>query len=141
VMQRLRGRGDVVVDDGANGDESRTKAVAAMVVLPTTPTPPSDRLRVLGIWMRASAARSTSYRAPRPLTPIYLTLYSRGPPTINGLGGPDQSAGLKGREIKRSNKPLGKRSIQQTSIKRSRLWTAIADCVRAPLVNSMENGY
>ena len=59
-MQRLRSRGDVVVDDGANGDESRTKAaaaVAAMLVLPTSPVPPPDRLRVLGMWVRASAAR------------------------------------------------------------------------------------
>ena len=46
MMQRLCGRGDVVVDDGANGDESRTKAAAAMVVLPTAPVPPPDRLRV-----------------------------------------------------------------------------------------------
>ena len=58
-MQRLRGRGDVVVDDGANGDESRTKAAAAaaMVVLPTAPASPPDRLRILGMWVRASAAR------------------------------------------------------------------------------------
>ena len=56
-MQRLRSRGDVVVDDGANGDESRTKAAAVMVVLPTAPAPPPDRLRVLGMWVRASAAR------------------------------------------------------------------------------------
>ena len=57
-MQRLRGRGDVVVDDGANGDESRTKAAAAaMVELPTAPAPPPDQLRVLGMWVRASAAR------------------------------------------------------------------------------------
>ena len=89
MMQRLRGRGDVVVDDGANGDESRTKAAAAMVVLPTAPAPPSDRLRVLEMWVRAPAARSTSYRASRPLTSIYLALYSEDPPTINGLGAPD----------------------------------------------------
>ena len=59
MMQWLRGRGDVVVDDSANGDESRTKAAAAaaMVVLPTAPTPLPDRLRVLGMWVRASAAR------------------------------------------------------------------------------------
>ena len=56
-MQWLRGRGDVVVDDSANGDESRTKAAAAMVVLPTAPASPSGQLRVLGVWVRASAAR------------------------------------------------------------------------------------
>ena len=56
-MQRLRGRDDVVVDDDANGDELRTKVAAAMVVLPTAPAPPPDRLRVLVMWVRASAAR------------------------------------------------------------------------------------
>jgi hypothetical protein len=45
-MQQLHGRDDVVVDDGANGDESRTKTAAAMAVLLTTPVPPPDRLRV-----------------------------------------------------------------------------------------------
>ena len=46
MMQRLRSRGDVVVDDGANGDEKRMKTAAAMAVLPTAPTLPPDRLRV-----------------------------------------------------------------------------------------------
>ena len=45
-MQRLHGRGGVVVDDGANGVESGTMAAAAMAVLPTAPAPPPDRLRV-----------------------------------------------------------------------------------------------
>ena len=46
MTQRLHGSGGVIVDDGANGDESRMKAAAAMMVLPTAPVPPPDRLRV-----------------------------------------------------------------------------------------------
>ena len=46
MTQRLHGRGGVVVDDGANGDEKRMKMAAAMAVLPTAPAPHPDRLRV-----------------------------------------------------------------------------------------------
>ena len=46
MTQRLHGRGGVVVDDDANGDEKRMKTTAAMAVLPTAPAPPPDRLRV-----------------------------------------------------------------------------------------------
>jgi len=46
VMQQLHGRDDVVVNDGANGDESRMKTATAVAVLLTAPVPPPDRLRV-----------------------------------------------------------------------------------------------
>ena len=86
MVQRRRERSVGVEDDGSDADGSASMAVA--VSLPAAPAPPSDQLRVLGVWVRASAAWSTSYRVPRPLTPIYLALYSGGPPTIKDWAPP-----------------------------------------------------
>ena len=46
MSQRPHGRGGVVVDGGANGDEPTTTVVTAMaaVSLPVAPAPPLDRL-------------------------------------------------------------------------------------------------
>ena len=38
------------------------------------------------------AAVNLGYRAPAPHPPIYLPQCDRGPPTIDGLGSPDQRA-------------------------------------------------
>ena len=76
-MQRLRGCGDVVVDDGANGDESRMKAVAVMVVLPTAPAPPPDRLRVRDVGEGVGGTVNLVPCAPA-LTPTYYCVVQWG---------------------------------------------------------------
>ena len=83
-MQRRRGR-SVGVEDGDNDVDG--SALMAVAVLPAAPAPPLDRLG-FRMWERVLAARRTSCRVPRPLTPFYLVLYSGGPPTIKGWASP-----------------------------------------------------
>ena len=80
-MQRLHGRGGVVVDDGANGDGPGSTAVA--VRLPAAPAPPPDRLGFRNVGEGAGGAVNLVPSA-WPLTPFYMALHSRGPPTIKG---------------------------------------------------------
>ena len=76
MTQQLHGRGGVVVDDGANGDESRTMAAAAAAETPVesrTTTGVAQRRRLpvasahpqigLGFFGGFGGARRTSYCA------------------------------------------------------------------------------
>ena len=84
MTQQLHGRGGVVVDDGANGDESRTMAAAAVetpVESRTTAGVAQRRLPVasahpqigLGFFDGFGGARRTSYCVPPASTSLYST--------------------------------------------------------------------
>ena len=96
MTQQLHGRGGVVVDDGANGDESRTMAAAA-VETPvesrmTTGVAQRRRLPVasahpqigLGFFGGFGGARRTSYCVPPASTSLYSA--AQWGPTNHVLG-------------------------------------------------------
>ena len=96
MTQQLHSRGGVVMDDGANGDESRTMAAAA-VETPvesrmTTGVAQRRRLPVasahpqigLGFFNGFGGARRTSYFVCRRPPPLFIAQRNRGPPTIKG---------------------------------------------------------
>ena len=66
------------MDDGG-GDGTELAAVkAAKVGLPAAPALPLDRLGFRDVG-EGAAARRTSCRVPRPLTPFYFSAVQRGP--------------------------------------------------------------
>ena len=79
-MQRLHGRGGVVVDDGANDDEPGLMVAvkAAKVGLPAAPTLPLDRLGFRDVGEGAGGAANLVSSAPAP-HPLLFSAVQRGP--------------------------------------------------------------
>ena len=104
MTQQLHGRGDIVMDDGANGDESRTMAAAAVE------TPVESRMTAgvaqrrwlpvasahpqigLGFFGGFGGARRTSYFVSRRPPPLFIAQRNGAHQPCVGLGAPDQGA-------------------------------------------------